>query len=866
MHQRDTADGRRRLGRGIVPVIVMTTLGLCAAGAVARGEAESLELLGSVTTPTSLSLARWGELTLVGLASGLVVEDLRDPLAASVLHSLELGFAVRTIETLGDTAVASGADGASALIRLDAPAGPELIEAPTSHVLPNAWIGGLPYRVAHEDGELRVLALASGDPVPVGALPIDGAPVALAVDGTTAFLLTTGTLPPLSGAYTPVVAVSVADPAHPVAIGRWEPPVSGSQREAYHQLAARDGWVYLVGRLEPVFGTIQFLRPVDFRDPAAPAGQRTVNTGQVTYPRALALDGDRAVVGGFGPSAGGLALRVCNIADPTAVLPWADFLNDEATFTGLDARDGRIFAATTFGVRLLDIGPAPAQLFDLGLPLPYLWGDKLVASAETAWLLVDRGPLQLLAIDAVDPAAFGVAQRLALDASYVPPHFVARVGTAIYLVRRLVGMGLIDVSDRLHAAPAGAWAMPDVTGLEADGGHLAVARSSGAQFYDASDPLHPVLRGACATDLGCTYAWWGSDGALATMAGPYDAMSYAGLDTLVTFDPAAPSAAGVLGRVSFLRDVDDACTRGNRVFIQDRQVVFDPVPGSAFIDVSDPALPTITYLPTAWPAEKFWGPAPHRPVAVLGRHCASYGDSVFVYSLADPLQPRVLASWQAPADVMALATAGDRVYVLTSGRLSVLRYHDTATPVFLQAFAAARVADGARVRWETTGDGNLAALGLWRESPTAPRERIARWEGAPTGPGEYEDRAAPVGEASYWLQVTAADGAAQWYGPATLAPTALPARLAMRQNAPNPFNPRTTLRFDLPAAGPVRLTVYDAAGRPVRALVDRDLPVGPHDIVWDGRDAAGRGAASGSYFARLTAGGRQVTVRMTLVR
>ena len=83
---------------------------------------------------------------------------------------------------------------------------------------------------------------------------------------------------------------------------------------------------------------------------------------------------------------------------------------------------------------------------------------------------------------------------------------------------------------------------------------------------------------------------------------------------------------------------------------------------------------------------------------------------------------------------------------------------------------------------------------------------------------------------------------------------------------PNPFNPLTTLRFDLPVGGRVRLAVYDVAGRLLRTLLDVDLPAGSHTAVWDGRDSVGRSLASGSYFARLQAGGRLQTVRMSLVR
>lgn len=90
--------------------------------------------------------------------------------------------------------------------------------------------------------------------------------------------------------------------------------------------------------------------------------------------------------------------------------------------------------------------------------------------------------------------------------------------------------------------------------------------------------------------------------------------------------------------------------------------------------------------------------------------------------------------------------------------------------------------------------------------------------------------------------------------------------LMLEQNAPNPFNPLTTIRFDLPGGGPVRLSVYDVAGRLIRTLVDTVLPAGNHQAVWDGRDGAGRGVGSGSYLARLEAGGVVETVGMSLLR
>ncbi len=97
-------------------------------------------------------------------------------------------------------------------------------------------------------------------------------------------------------------------------------------------------------------------------------------------------------------------------------------------------------------------------------------------------------------------------------------------------------------------------------------------------------------------------------------------------------------------------------------------------------------------------------------------------------------------------------------------------------------------------------------------------------------------------------------------------PSGLATRMALHDSRPNPFNPQTTIAFDLPAETAVSLRVYDVRGALVRTLVDADLPRGSHQATWDGRDASGRGMASGSYSARLEAGGRVEAVWMALVR
>jgi hypothetical protein len=96
----------------------------------------------------------------------------------------------------------------------------------------------------------------------------------------------------------------------------------------------------------------------------------------------------------------------------------------------------------------------------------------------------------------------------------------------------------------------------------------------------------------------------------------------------------------------------------------------------------------------------------------------------------------------------------------------------------------------------------------------------------------------------------------------------MPAKVAiLYQNHPNPFNPGTTIRFDLPTPAQVTLRVYDLSGRLVRALVDEiEMAAGRHEKVWDGRDETGRSPAAGVYICRLKAGEFSATRRMTLVK
>lgn len=89
----------------------------------------------------------------------------------------------------------------------------------------------------------------------------------------------------------------------------------------------------------------------------------------------------------------------------------------------------------------------------------------------------------------------------------------------------------------------------------------------------------------------------------------------------------------------------------------------------------------------------------------------------------------------------------------------------------------------------------------------------------------------------------------------------IPEAYALAANYPNPFNPQTTIRFALPQAGPVRLTVYDAIGREVAVLIDKAMPSGHHQVAFEAGELP-----SGVYIYRLEAGVFRQARRMLLLK
>ena len=93
-----------------------------------------------------------------------------------------------------------------------------------------------------------------------------------------------------------------------------------------------------------------------------------------------------------------------------------------------------------------------------------------------------------------------------------------------------------------------------------------------------------------------------------------------------------------------------------------------------------------------------------------------------------------------------------------------------------------------------------------------------------------------------------------------------PQGFALEQNFPNPFNPVTTLRYDLPENSYVNVTVYDMLGRQVRTLVNTTQDAGFRSVIWNATNDYGKPVSAGIYLYQIQAGEFVQTKKMVLLK
>ncbi len=189
----------------------------------------------------------------------------------------------------------------------------------------------------------------------------------------------------------------------------------------------------------------------------------------------------------------------------------------------------------------------------------------------------------------------------------------------------------------------------------------------------------------------------------------------------------------------------------------------------------------------------------------------------------------------------------------------------------LMNFEAGPTETGIRVSWQLSQLDEGAAFEISRTDARDGGAADPIWEAITPAISRdglsfgFVDNAVEAGaQYRYQVRISDANGSRTLFETEILSTPRLP--LTLSQNVPNPFNPSTTIRYYLPERCRVKVEIYDAAGRTIATLADRDQPAGHHTLMWNGRDSLGKPAASGIYFCRLQAGKEMRSRKLVLLR
>ncbi len=196
---------------------------------------------------------------------------------------------------------------------------------------------------------------------------------------------------------------------------------------------------------------------------------------------------------------------------------------------------------------------------------------------------------------------------------------------------------------------------------------------------------------------------------------------------------------------------------------------------------------------------------------------------------------------------------------------------DNIAPGVPTGFAVAyNTGSGNALTWDESEDDDFQYFRIYRSSDPdfAPSPSLLMHSTAETNWNDPEYDGWEV-----YYKITALDYVGNESGPASAGTVTaasepvIPEKYGLYPNAPNPFNPSTTIRYDVPAGGgEMTLRIYDVSGRLIRTLVDGPQTAGEKTVTWNGRDEQGRSVVSGVYFYRLQAPGYEKTLKMTLVQ
>ena len=232
------------------------------------------------------------------------------------------------------------------------------------------------------------------------------------------------------------------------------------------------------------------------------------------------------------------------------------------------------------------------------------------------------------------------------------------------------------------------------------------------------------------------------------------------------------------------------------------------------------------------------------------------------------------------ADKIVIKVTGGSLQVTVTGTVNgedtpPARFTFTQlNPAELASFDGAVQNDRVVLNWSTVSQTNNAGWRITRSVDGETFEAVGDFvQGAGTADAlmnyRFEDKNLPGVEKVYYrLEQVDLDGSISQSNVIEVllgARMPLPTEFAVSVY-PNPFNPSTTISYDLPEGAPVSVIIYDVLGQQVRHLISQFNSAGRYSVQWDARDNQGRGVASGVYIARVDAGTSTLSQKMLLLK
>jgi hypothetical protein len=189
---------------------------------------------------------------------------------------------------------------------------------------------------------------------------------------------------------------------------------------------------------------------------------------------------------------------------------------------------------------------------------------------------------------------------------------------------------------------------------------------------------------------------------------------------------------------------------------------------------------------------------------------------------------------------------------------------DYVVPVELTSFAASVNGKNVNLAWTTATETNNSGFEVERKSTTSNWQKIGFVNGNGTTSEKqayaYSDNNVLEGKYSYRLKQVDFNGSFE-YSNSVEVEVLTPGRFELNQNYPNPFNPSTEIKFSLPVAGNVKLSVYNLLGQEVQTLLNGFMEAGVHTVNFNAKNLN-----SGIYLYKLEANGLTSVRKMTLLK